>query len=349
MRLAARRVAVAMRDPVRAAHGTVGTRELLLVALRDGDDAVGYGEAAPLESYDGVRVDDVLAALVDCRPILRTSCAADAADPTARRELLAECASRAVLPQALAAIDLALWDLAGRLTETPVWRLLDAASPRSLAVNWTIAAADRAGAATEAAWARDRGFATVKLKVGIGDDAGRVAAVRAAAGPGMAIRLDANGAWSEAEAARWLGVLAPSGIECCEEPCHGPEAIARVAAASSVPVAIDESATDPGTLAARRCHAICLKVTRCGGITGVLDTAAQARALGYEVFLASTFDGPLGIAAALHAGAALAPEWASGLATLALFADRPDPLPARHGRIAPPRGAGLGDGLDTWY
>jgi L-alanine-DL-glutamate epimerase-like enolase superfamily enzyme len=67
------------------------------------------------------------------------------------------------------------------------------------------------------------------------------------------------------------------------------------------------------------------------------------------VYLASTFDGPLGIAAALHAAAALEPTRACGLATLGLFEGRADPLPAREGRIGMPDGAGLGDGLTGWY
>ena len=59
-------------------------------------------------------------------------------------ELLRECARLAVLPQALAAIDLALWDLAGRRGGEPVWRLLGAPGPVAVEVNHTVAAADRA-------------------------------------------------------------------------------------------------------------------------------------------------------------------------------------------------------------
>jgi L-alanine-DL-glutamate epimerase-like enolase superfamily enzyme len=62
-------------------------------------------------------------------------------------------------------------------------------------VNATIGAADRASAAEAAAAAASAGFRCLKVKVGIGDDAGRLAAVRAAAGDQVAIRVDANGAW----------------------------------------------------------------------------------------------------------------------------------------------------------
>jgi L-Ala-D/L-Glu epimerase len=67
------------------------------------------------------------------------------------------------------------------------------------------------------------------------------------------------------------------------------------------------------------------------------------------VYLASTFDGPLGIAAALHAAAVVGPDRPCGLATLGIFAEREDPLPPRDGLIALPRGAGLGEGLTSWY
>jgi len=116
-----------------------------------------------------------------------------------------------------------------------------------------------------------------------------------------------------------------------------------------IPIALDETASAAGALDRRVCHAACLKIAGCGGITGLLDAGRRARASGYEVYLASTLDGPLGIAAALHAAAALRPDRASGLATLGLFADRDDPLPPRAGRIAPPGGPGLGDGLLDWY
>ena len=146
-----------------------------------------------------------------------------------------------MLSQALAAIDLALWDLAGRRTREPVWRLLGASRPLTVPVNWTIAAADRSGAALEAAQARAEGFTAVKVKVAIGDDAGRLAAVRAFAGPEMAIRIDANGAWSPDEAhGRAAGARAGrdravrgAGLGRGGDPRRGR--------ASRVPLALDES------------------------------------------------------------------------------------------------------------
>ena len=326
-----------------SARDSVSARPLILVRVEAADGVVGHGEAAPLHGYDGVTVDDVRAALEDCRPLLAQS-GGDDLGP-----LREACANAAVIPQATAAVDLALWDLEGRRTGRPVWELLGAPHATPVSVNATIAAPDRAGAAAEAAAAAGRGYGCVKVKVAIGDDAGRLAAVRAAAGPRMSIRLDANGAWSVAEALAWLRVLEPAGLELCEEPVSGVDEVSEVAERTTVPVSIDETANAPGALERRLCAAACLKITSCGGISGVLAAARRARATGYDVYLASTLDGPLGIAAALHAAAVLRPDRPCGLATLGQFANREDPLPATGGTIAIPSGPGLGDRLVNWY
>ena len=333
-----------LRAPFFSGWGSIRDRPLLLVRVEDSHGHVGLGEAAPLPDYHGVGVDDVLEALEACRDTL-----AEAASGAATEHALAEWRRVAVVP-AVAAIDMALWDLESRRAGQPVWRRLGARAAEPLEVNYTIAASDRAGAAAEAGVARAAGFTCVKVKVGLGDDAGRLAAVRAVLGPDVAIRLDANGAWSVDEAVAALRSLAPVGIELCEEPVRGLEQTREVAGAvPEVALALDETAAAAGALEDRVCQAVCLKVASCGGITGLLDAGRRARAVGYEVYLASTLDGPLGIAAALHAGAALRPDRPSGLATLGLFADREDPLRTRAGRIEIPTGAGLGHGLSDWY
>lgn len=327
-----------LRTPLATAHGTVAERELLDVLVIGAGNVAGAGEAAPLPSYDGVTLDDVRAALEDCRPILRDG------EGLPRATVLADCRRAAVLPQAVAAIDLALWDLEGRRAGQPVWRLLGAERGDGVAVNALLAAEDRAGAAVEAAEAVAAGFSCVKAKVGIGDDAGRVAAVRAAIGPDVALRLDANGAWTVEEALAHLRALEPSRIELCEEPVHGVAELRAVAEEAAIALAMDESAVGPGALASGATPIVCLKLSRCGGISGLLEAAETARAAGSEVYLASTLDGPLGIAGALHAAAVLRPSRPCGLATLGAFADLElDPvLTVAGGVMQVPNGPGLG-------
>ena len=330
MRLEWTRRTVGLRDPHAAAHGTVGERELFEVALDE-----GRGEAAPLESYDGVPADVVEAALRAYRDAL-ASLPGDAPGP----RVLEACRAAADLPQALAAVDLALWDRAAQRAGQPVSRLLADDPLTAVEVNATIAAEDRAGAADAAAAAVRAGYRCVKVKVGLGDDVGRLAAVRALAGPDVMLRVDANGAWTVDEAIRSIAALSPAGLELVEEPVHGIAELRAVREHVPVRIAMDETAAEHGALASGAADAVCLKISRCGGISATLAAAALVRALGGEVYLASTLDGPRGIAAALHCAAALRVDAACGLATLGLL-DIEDPFAVSAGRIAVPDGPGL--------
>ncbi len=130
--LAHRRVRLTV--PHGAAHGTVRERDLVTLTVADHDGVVGRGEAAPLPSYDGVTLERVLAALRVYVPVLeaaatvtgepRTPTGAQAVPLLPGAELLEACRRADPLPQALAAVDLALWDLAGRRAGAPVAALL---------------------------------------------------------------------------------------------------------------------------------------------------------------------------------------------------------------------------------
>jgi L-Ala-D/L-Glu epimerase len=187
--------------------------------------------------------------------------------------------------------------------------------------------------------------------VGIGDDAGRLAAVRAVAGPDIAIRVDANGAWSTPhEAIANLRALAPTGLEYAEEPTHGVDALRAVRTAGVVPVAMDETAAEPDAAGSGAADAVCLKIARCGGITGLMRDARAAHDAGSRVYVASSLDGPVGVAAGVHAAAALAASgplpWC-GLATLGMFEGLEGVLVPADGSIAVPGGPGLVDDADA--
>jgi L-Ala-D/L-Glu epimerase len=312
-----------LRTPLRASWGELREREVLVVRLDFPDGLWGEGEAAPLEPYDGVSLASVRAALETYAEVLR------GLEPTA--DVLEACRAAVDLPQALAGVDLALWDHASRRTGTPLARLIDPRFAGAVPVNATISGDGVVEAA--AAAARD-GFRCVKVKVGFDDDAARLAAVRAAVGPDVGIRVDANGAWGTADVAlERLGELSAVGLELCEEPVHGVAELQAVQAGTRVPIAMDETYA-PGAGGVR---AVCLKITR-GGITGVLADARVARATGADVYLASTFDGPRGIAAAVHVAAALRVTRSCGLATL----PSAGALSPRDGVIEVPLTTGLG-------
>ncbi|HTA14968.1 MAG TPA: enolase C-terminal domain-like protein [Solirubrobacteraceae bacterium] len=339
MRLVLRRHALRLRQPLQSSYGAVSERELIAVELTDEDGVTGYGEAAPLQAYDGVSIARVEQALERYRPVIEGAVGMNGA------QIVDACRRADDLPEAFAAIDLALWDRAGRRSARPVASLLTDTPAPAVRVNATLSALDRTTAAEQARRAVELGYDCLKVKVGIGDDAGRVAAVRAAAGPHAALRVDANGAWSVEQAVRSIEALSPAGLELVEEPVHGLTEVREVRERVAVRVAIDETAAQHGALTAGVADAVCLKIARCGGLSGLLAAAALVRASGAEVYVASTLDGPLGVAAGVHAAAALAsrgPLPACGLATLGMFDGFSDPLAPSDGEISVPDGPGLG-------
>ncbi|HEX3433068.1 MAG TPA: mandelate racemase/muconate lactonizing enzyme family protein [Solirubrobacteraceae bacterium] len=339
MKLDVKRHTLAFARPLQTSYGELTERALLTVSLAGEDGAVGFGEAAPLEPYDGVSIERTAQALERYAPVLADSGELNGA------QLIDACRTVDDLPAALAAVDLALWDRAGRMRGLPIAELLTDAPASHVPVNATISSLDRASVAEDAARAVSAGFDCLKLKVAVGDDAGRVAAARAAAGPEVALRLDANGGWEVEQAVRAIDALAPAGLELVEEPVHGLHGVREVRERVAVRVSIDETAAEHGALGAGVADAVCLKISRCGGIGGLIAAATLVRASGAEPYIASTFDGPLGVAAGVHAAAALASRGAvphCGLATLSLFAGIENPLPAHDGRIALPTNAGLG-------
>ncbi|HXW59006.1 MAG TPA: enolase C-terminal domain-like protein [Solirubrobacteraceae bacterium] len=343
MRLLARTRRLKLAAPLRTAFGEVSERELVQVSLTGADGVTGYGEAAPLEPYDGVSVARVQQALERYEHVLA------AAEPQRARPggaaLIDACRQADDLPQALAAIDLALWDRAGKLAGRPVAQLLTDDPAQAVVVCATLGALDRSTAAEQAARAVAAGFRCVKLKVGVGDDAGRVASVRAAAGPDTLLRLDANGAWTVEQAVSTIEALASAGLELVEEPVHGLDGVRAVRERVSTRVSIDETAAQHGALGAGVTDAVCLKIARCGGISGLLAAATLVRASGAEVYVGSSLDGPLGVAAAVHAAVALASRGSlapCGLATLSMFASLDDPLLPQGGELVAPSAPGLG-------
>jgi o-succinylbenzoate synthase len=316
------RLSIPLRRPFVTANGVVTARDLVVLRLEGSEGVAGFGEAAPFEPYDGVPLERAVAALsggAGLRP-----------------------------PQARAAEEIARLDLEAREEGRPL------AEPRkdALAVNLTLPAGPPEEVAAGAREGLREGYACFKVKVGLPDDADRVAAVRDAVGPWPALRLDANGAWSVDEAVHAVRAMERHDLELVEQPCATLEELASVRERVSTPIAADESVRTPEdverAIELGACDVVNLKLASCGGFGPARDALRAARSHGLEAFLSSTLDGPWGIAAALQLAAAEELTLACGLATLSLFDARvAGALPApRRGTLEVPRGPGLGVSVD---
>ncbi len=348
--------ALPLERPYVTARGTLERREMVLLRLRTEAGIVGLGEAVPLSLRGGDTPRRVERSLVRiARRLARLEVAAMASEEplaAAVDAVIHVAAGRRLPPPAKAAVEMALFDLAGRISGTPLWRMLRGETSAPVRCNATLAADSPHRLVAEATAWRERGFETFKLKLGIGDDAERAQAVREAVGPDARLRVDANGAWSTDQAVAVLDEIEPLGIELVEQPTASLREMAAVAAATAIPIAADESVTTAkqAQKAARAgaCRLATVKLSKVGGIGAAAGIAAEL-----PVYLSSSLDGPVGIAAAAHAAQALYrdhddPGLAHGLATQQLYGGTIASVECevREGFLHLPEGPGLGVVID---
>ncbi len=175
--------------------------------------------------------------------------------------------------------------------------------------------------------AADSGCTTAKVKVAGGPldaDLDRVAAVRAALGERAAIRVDANGGWTQTEAITAIAALhrAAGGLQYVEQPCATVPELAAVRRRVRVPIAADESirrAADP--LLVAQAEAADIAILKCTPLGGVRRALAIAEACGLPCVVSSALESSIGLAAQIALAAALPQlDYACGLATLDLLA-----------------------------
>jgi L-Ala-D/L-Glu epimerase / N-acetyl-D-glutamate racemase len=307
------------REPYVTARGEIGERNLILIRIR-AEGLEGLGETTALSLRGGPGIDSIAAEIRDrCWPALLDG----GLDPGRIWSATARCRNRGASAQALAAVDIALHDLAGQASGDPVWRLLGATEAKPVVCNATLPAANPAAtrAMTEE-WAAD-GFRTFKLKVGLAGDVTQVATVRQALGPDAPIRVDANGAWSVTDAVERLQALERHAIELAEQPVGTFEQMVEVRRQVQVRMSADESLVSPFDARRARdlgaCEIAAVKVAKVGGLGAALEIAEVIPA-----YLSSALEGPVGITAAAHAVQALSGHGgdagvAHGLATERLF------------------------------
>lgn len=323
-----------LRRPWVAAAATLLERRGALLCVTTTDGLTGWGDCAPLPS--GGNADAVLAALNEWarRPASPDFFAIDAAAP----------------PEVRWAIETARLDIAAQRCGLPLARLLAPEAPLEIAVNAALGPLD-AGCATRAAAAIEQGYAIGKIKVGVEAvdvELARLAALVAATGGRLRLRLDANRAWPDAEAWRFLRAIAALPIDAVEEPLAAPTLAGLAALQAALPyaLAIDESLPRFGVaafIAARAVRRLVLKPARLGGIAATRAIAQAARAAGMEIVITSVIDSAIGITAAAHLAAALAPDLAHGLGTSAwLAADTAPPSVIVAGKLKLPDAPGLG-------
>jgi L-alanine-DL-glutamate epimerase-like enolase superfamily enzyme len=285
-------VDVPLAAPVQGVHGTTAVQRSVLVRVTAAGGAEGWGNVDPTPGYSPVSAAHIHEAVGRLAPVLV------GADPFNVHRALA-IMDREIADgfEAKAAIEMALLDLKGRELGVPVHSLLGGALAREVTLNAWIGTVPPERAAREATEWRRRGFTTAKIKIaGPGDEGvARVAAVRAAVGDGMALRVDFNESLPLDEAAPFIRRLAPYGLTLVEQPIPRSDiaGLARIRRAIDVPLMADESVTGPASLIEiiRREAAdlVKVKVMKQGGLERTRQMIECAGAAGLRVVVGHGF------------------------------------------------------------
>lgn len=214
---------------------------------------------------------------------------------------------------ALAGIDIALWDLRGKLTGLPVCKLLGSRRHTRLPVYVSgLPAATRAARADLAKRWMDRGFGAVKFAAAVAHDGelAEMAAIRERIGPGPQILADFHWRYTDQEAIKLISQLEAYDLAVAEAPCQSEdmEGQARVRAAVKTPVAIGEELRTVYEYRPRfvqRCMSIIQPEMAHMGITNFWHVCQMAQAFHCRVMPHATIGIGLAQAASLHVSAAL--------------------------------------------
>ena len=295
--------------PVRTSFGVMLDRPMVLVEARDEDGLAGWGEIwcnfpAVGAEHRARLVESVFAPLVEGHP---------AEDPvqvftdlTAKTAVLAiQCGEPGPIAQCIAGIDIALWDLAARRAGEPLWRFLGG-SDDGIAVYASGLNPD--APETLAATRRAEGYTAFKLQVGFGAqrDVANLRALRDTLGAGARLMVDANQAWTLAQARDMAPHLEPFDLGWLEEPMRADAPLddwLALRAATAIPLAGGENiAGDADFDAAIRSRVFAVvqpDMAKWGGFSGCLAVARRIRAAGLR-YCPHYLGGGIGLLASAH-------------------------------------------------
>jgi D-galactarolactone cycloisomerase len=282
------------------------TMNVLFVRVDTDEGVTGWGEAFGFVSTPVTRT--AIERMLAPRCIGR--------DPSDIATLMAELAfavhssgSSGPVVFALSGIDIALWDIAGKVAGKPIHQLLGGRTRARIPAYASLLGFHDAGkAARNATAALEDGYRDVKLHE---TDTPSIAATRRAIGADVPLMVDVNCAWAPDKAFAMAQEWEPYGLRWLEEPVWPAEdhaTMKRIRTETRVPVAAGENAFAASELVTFVREGVVdvvqPSVTKIGGITAVQKIVAYAESAGVEVALHSPYLGP-GLIATMHLIAAM--------------------------------------------
>jgi L-alanine-DL-glutamate epimerase-like enolase superfamily enzyme len=340
----------------KTAHGEHVTSPYVLVRVLTDEGIVGLGEATISGLWSGETQAGTVAAIRDY--IEPSILGKDPRDITAIRRAMDFIIK--LNPFTKSAVEMAMWDIAGKAVGLPVYQLLGGKVREEVRIKLVVWARDIGGSQKMAEEHMALGVTCIKVKTGLDPvgDIARVRAVREVIGPDVPMTIDSNCGWTIQQAKYCLRELADIRLILAEQPIPPGDhlAMAELRRDCAVPIMADESVftlQDAWLLSMHRAADIfSIYPGKHGGIAGTAEIVAIAKAAGLRCTIGSNLELGIGTAAMLHVAAAF-PE----IDTESFPADTigpfyhefdliTEPLDLGPPRAKVPNGPGLGVTLD---
>ncbi len=292
----------------KTAHGEHATSAYVVVKVHTDDGLVGLGEATISGLWSGETQAGAFSVIRDY--LAPQLVGTDPRNITAARRAMDFIIK--LNPFTKAAVEMALWDIAGKAVGLPVYQLLGGKVRDKVRIKLVVWARDVPGSRLMAEQLLGLGVTCIKVKVGLDPetDVARVRAVRAVAGPDMPITIDANCGWTIQQAKHCLRQLADVNLLLAEQPIPAgdPAALAELRRDTPAPIMADESVftlQDAWLLTQHRAADIfSVYPGKHGGIAATAEIIAVAKAAGVRCTIGSNLELGIGTAAMLHVAAA---------------------------------------------
>ncbi len=301
-----------VRMPMRTfvdAYSQYSANQFVLIRIESDDGKVGYGEA-PCTVTVGFYGETLESTTIAIRNYIAPALKGE--DPLNMRRAMG-IVNRAHGAAFLAktGIDIALYDLAGKILNTSVSTLLGGSQREIVPVASEIGIVEAEQASKEAERLLELGFRVIKLKAGnnVEQDIKNVKAVRDQVGGEVELRVDPNAGWSRYQTLKALREMSNCDLQYVEQPLPAwdLEGLAHIRKTTGVPVMVDESVWNPHDVVkvvrAEAADLINIKITKAGGLCNSNEIFVAAKAAGIPCIVGTELEACVAAPAKLHLAA----------------------------------------------